>query len=87
MPESAQSAALTLGRSGRYGPPMQPPALSLSADQAEAFDRLTAAFAGQGIDLAEGTLTPLADGKASVLAVVGKAGSGKTMLLAEVYRA
>ena len=65
---------------------MQPLALSFSADQAEAFDRLTTAFAGQGIDLANGTLTPLADGKASVLAVVGKAGSGKTMLLAEVYR-
>jgi exodeoxyribonuclease V len=29
----------------------------------------------------------MAEGKASVLAVVGKAGSGKTMLLAELYRA
>jgi exodeoxyribonuclease V len=66
---------------------MQSPALTLSDDQAEAFDRLTAVLAGQGIDLAEGVLTPMAEGKASVLAVVGKAGSGKTLLLAELYRA
>jgi exodeoxyribonuclease-5 len=65
---------------------MQAPALTFSDDQAEAFDRLAAAFAGAGIDLAEGELTPLAEGRTSVLAVVGKAGSGKTMLLAELYR-
>jgi len=65
---------------------MQSPALIFSDDQAEAFDRLAAAFAGAGIDLAEGELTPMAEGRTSVLAVVGKAGSGKTMLLAELYR-
>jgi len=65
---------------------MQSPALIFSDDQADAFDRLAAAFAGAGIDLAEGELTPMAEGRTSVLAVVGKAGSGKTMLLAELYR-
>ena len=65
---------------------MQAPALIFSDDQAEAFDRLAAGFMGAGIDLAEGTLTPMAEGRTSVLAVVGKAGSGKTMLLAELYR-
>ncbi|MGB3251345.1 MAG: AAA family ATPase [Tabrizicola sp.] len=65
---------------------MQSPALTFSDDQAEAYDRLAAAFAGAGIDLAEGELTPMAEGRISVLAVVGKAGSGKTMLLAELYR-
>jgi exodeoxyribonuclease-5 len=65
---------------------MHPPALTFSDDQAEAYDRLAAAFLGQGIDLVEATLTPMAEGRASVLAVVGKAGSGKTMLLAELYR-
>ncbi len=65
---------------------MHPPAFSLSEDQAEAFDRLAAAFAGQGIDLAEGTLALMPEGRTSVLAVVGKAGSGKTLLLAEVFR-
>jgi exodeoxyribonuclease V len=65
---------------------MQAPALIFSDDQAEAYDRLAAAFVGAGIDLAEGVLTPMAEGRTSVLAVVGKAGSGKTMLLAELYR-
>jgi exodeoxyribonuclease V len=65
---------------------MQAPALIFSDDQAEAFDRLAATFLGQGIDLAEAALSPLAEGRASVLAVVGKAGSGKTMLLGELYR-
>ena len=32
---------------------MQAPALIFSDDQAEAYDRLAAAFAGAGIDLAE----------------------------------
>ncbi len=40
-----------------------------------------------GVDLLNSELTPRADGKASVLAVVGKAGSGKTMLLASLYKA
>ncbi|MFN3994705.1 MAG: ATP-dependent RecD-like DNA helicase, partial [Tabrizicola flagellatus] len=65
---------------------MQAAALIFSDDQAEAYDRLAAAFLGAGIDLAEGDLTPVAEGRSSVLAVVGKAGSGKTMLLAELYR-
>ena len=58
-----------------------------SDDQAEAYDRVAAELFSMGIDLAEATLTPKAEGKASVLAVVGKAGSGKTMLLASLYRA
>ena len=66
---------------------MQAPALTFSDDQAEAYDRLTAALMGHGIDLTKGTITPMAEGKVSVMAVVGKAGSGKTMLLAALYRA
>ncbi len=62
-------------------------ALTLSDDQAEAWDRLTAEFAGQGIDLSEGVLLPAAEGKPMVMAVTGKAGSGKTMLLAGLYAA
>ena len=65
---------------------MQATALTFSDDQAEAYDRLAAAFLGAGIDLAESELRPAAEGRTSVLAVVGKAGSGKTMLLAELYR-
>ncbi len=63
------------------------PTLTFSDDQAEAYDRVAASLLSMGIDLAEGELTPRAEGKASVLAVIGKAGSGKTMLLASLYKA
>ncbi len=62
-------------------------AITLSHDQAEAHDRLAEVFLSMGIDLAHGHLTPRVEGKSAVLAVVGKAGSGKTLLLAEMYRA
>ena len=52
----------------------------LSDDQAEAHDRVTATLLAAGIDLANGTHSPLGEGKSSVLAVMGKAGSGKTLL-------
>ncbi|MFZ1726221.1 MAG: AAA family ATPase [Albidovulum sp.] len=63
------------------------PALTFSHDQAEAWDRIAEVLGGAGVDLVNATLTPDASGKASVLAVVGKAGSGKTMLLAELSKA
>jgi exodeoxyribonuclease-5 len=62
-------------------------ALTFSDDQAEAWDLLSDQLRGMGIDLANATLTPAMEGKASVLAIVGKAGSGKTMLLASLYKA
>ncbi|MEM6727856.1 MAG: AAA family ATPase, partial [Pseudomonadota bacterium] len=62
-------------------------ALALSADQADAHDRIAEALAAAGVDLDEGLLTPRRDGKSQVLAVLGKAGSGKTLLLAELYKA
>ena len=65
---------------------MQPAALIFSDDQAEAWDRVADQLRGMGVDLLNAELTPRADGKASVLAVVGKAGSGKTMLLASLYK-
>lgn len=63
------------------------PALTFSDDQAEAFDRVAAELYSNGIDLTAGEITPRAEGSASVLAVVGKAGSGKTMLLASLTKA
>ena len=62
------------------------PAITFSDDQAEAYDRVAAELLSKGIDLLDATLGPPQD-KASVLAVVGKAGSGKTMLLATLYKA
>lgn len=66
---------------------MTVPALQFSHDQAEAFDTIAEALRSAGVDLDEGLLTPPRDGKERVMAVVGKAGSGKTLLLAELYKA
>ncbi len=62
-------------------------ALTYSSDQAEAHDRISQMLRGAGVDLDEGVLTPPQDGEQAVMAVVGKAGSGKTLLLAELYHA
>ena len=61
------------------------PVLTFSADQAEAHDRVTALLQTTGVDLADGTLMPPGYG-GGVLAVTGKAGSGKTMLLASLVK-
>jgi exodeoxyribonuclease V len=66
---------------------MSVPALQFSEDQAEAWDRVAEVLRGAGVDLDNALLSPEAGGKPSVLAVVGKAGSGKTMLLAQLYKA
>ncbi len=63
------------------------PSIIFSDDQAEAFDRVSAELMGMGIDLDHGGFEPRSEGKSSVLAIVGKAGSGKTMLLASLYKA
>ena len=63
------------------------PAIQFSDDQADAFDRVADLLAARGVNLAEGTLTPEAGGDPAVLAVIGKAGSGKTMLLAALAKA
>src|SRR5680860_396633 len=62
-------------------------ALTYSPDQAEAHDRITEALRAAGVDLDSGITTPPQEGKTSVMAVIGKAGSGKTLLLAALYRA
>ena len=62
-------------------------AVTFSDDQAEAWDSVALALRQSGIDLDDGLLQPPLSEKSAVLAVVGKAGSGKTMLLAAFYRA
>ncbi len=66
---------------------MSQTALTFSHDQADAHDRISEMLRSAGIDLDESLLTPPRDGKDSVMAVVGKAGSGKTLLLATLYKA
>lgn len=68
----------------KAAPPRLP---DLSDDQAEAWDRVSELLLAAGIDLDHGTLRPDATGGPAVLALVGKAGSGKTMLLAGLTHA
>ncbi len=63
------------------------PAVTFSDDQAEAWDAIAEGLRGSGIDLDDSLLTPPRSGGSLVMAVIGKAGSGKTMLLAELTRA
>lgn len=62
------------------------PAFTFSEDQASAWDTISEALTASGISLDDETTMPPKDGVENVLAVVGKAGSGKTMLLARLYR-
>jgi exodeoxyribonuclease-5 len=78
---------LVLAAGRGYGRAMADSALTFSDDQAEAWDRLSDQLRGMGIDLTNASMTPAMEGKASVMAVIGKAGSGKTMLLAHLYKA
>ncbi len=59
---------------------------AFSDDQAHAHDRITEVLRGMGVDLDNETLLPATEGKAQVVAVIGKAGSGKTLLLAELVK-
>ncbi len=63
------------------------PAITFSDDQSQAFDSIAEALRGVGVDIEDASLTPLAQGKTRVMAVLGKAGSGKTLLLAELVKA
>lgn len=60
---------------------------ALSDDQAEAYDRVAELLAGAGIGLDGDLVPPKDDGPGQVLAIVGRAGSGKTLLLAELVKA
>ncbi len=61
--------------------------MQFSEDQAQAFDAISEVLKHAGVDLDNATLTPVSDGKPQVLAVLGKAGSGKTMLLSKLVEA
>ncbi|PID36057.1 MAG: ATPase [Rhodobacterales bacterium] len=59
----------------------------LSEDQAEAWDRVSDLLKASGISLEDGLCLPQPSRDSGAMAVVGKAGSGKTLLLAEMTRA
>ena len=56
----------------------------LSEEQQTAWDRIAAVLSESGVDLARGTASEREDDDGRVLAVTGKAGSGKTLLLARL---
>ena len=66
---------------------MNTSAITFSDDQAEAWDNVATMLGQSGVDLDDGLLQPPQSDTASVMAVIGKAGSGKTMLLARLYNA
>lgn len=61
--------------------------ITFSDDQAEAWDAVAEALRLSGVDLDDSLLMPPKSETQSVMAVIGKAGSGKTMLLARLYKA
>jgi exodeoxyribonuclease-5 len=58
-----------------------------SEDQAVAHDAISDLLRNAGINLDDQLLTPPQSSKSAVMAVTGKAGSGKTLLLAELCKA
>ncbi|MVO15044.1 AAA family ATPase [Parasedimentitalea huanghaiensis] len=60
--------------------------IQFSEDQAAAYDSVIEMLRHAGIDLDDGLLQP-PRGEGGVMALIGKAGSGKTLLLAELYKA
>src|SRR6056300_1287537 len=61
--------------------------IKFSDDQADAFDHVADILRGAGIDVDNQLLRPPHDTASLVLAIMGKAGSGKTMLLAKLVAA
>ncbi|GLQ34498.1 ATPase [Amylibacter marinus] len=58
--------------------------MQYSPDQAEAHDSVAQALRSAGVDLQSEMILPQSEGKSQVLAILGKAGSGKTLLLAKL---
>ncbi|MCA8879891.1 MAG: ATP-dependent helicase [Rhodobacteraceae bacterium] len=61
--------------------------LALSDEQAEAFTKLSAVLRAAGVDLGSAELLPPGQGGQSSFVVLGKAGSGKTLLLTQLFAA
>ena len=61
--------------------------MQYSDDQAEAYDAITETLKQAGIDLEDGTVLPDGARSEQLVAVMGKAGSGKTLLLADLASA
>jgi len=65
----------------------RPSNITYSEDQAEAYDAVADLLGRAGVDITSGESMPLQEARDQVMAIVGKAGSGKTLLLAELVNA
>ncbi|MDK3019558.1 ATP-dependent DNA helicase [Pseudodonghicola flavimaris] len=65
---------------------MSKPPIAFSEDQAAAFDSVAEMLRGSGVDMDNSLLVPPRAEGTGVMAVIGKAGSGKTLLLSELYK-
>lgn len=66
---------------------MSVPLAQFSEDQADAFDQVAELLRSAGVDIDESMTTPRSESGDSAIAIIGKAGSGKTMLLARLAEA
>ncbi len=66
---------------------MQMRQFEFSLDQAEAYNHVAALLRAAGVDLENNLLVPGRERDARVAALIGKAGSGKTLLLSALYYA
>lgn len=69
-----------------YGRGMTTSQLTFSDDQATAFDSIADLLRQAGVDMDDALLMPPKEAGVGVAAVIGKAGSGKTLLLSELYK-
>ena len=58
--------------------------MQFSNDQSYAYKRIVEILSDAGIDLERNQCSPLDNSKKNELVVIGKAGSGKTLLLAKI---
>ncbi|GHG88643.1 ATP-dependent DNA helicase [Pseudodonghicola xiamenensis] len=65
---------------------MTKPPITFSEDQAAAFDHVAEMLRQSGVNMEDGLLVPPREAGSGVMAVIGKAGSGKTLLLSELYK-
>ena len=61
--------------------------MQYSQDQAEAYDRIAELLRDAGVDIRKGKLKPARKRRRNVMVVLGRAGSGKTVLLSRIFRA
>ena len=61
--------------------------IQYSEDQTEAYDRIAELLRDAGVDLRRRRLKPVRRRRRNVMVVLGRAGSGKTMLLSRIFRA